>query len=67
MDKVYIPYKLSSKVIDWKQKWFYIENHNATLPTIAPGARKVKGEWNMGPADDSQVQELLEWIKDLKR
>ena len=25
-DKVYIPYKLSSKVIDWKPKWFYVEN-----------------------------------------
>ena len=25
-DKVYIPYKLSNKVIDWKLKWFYVEN-----------------------------------------
>ena len=25
-NKVYIPYKLSNKVIDWKLKWFYVEN-----------------------------------------
>ena len=25
-DKFNIPYKLSSKVIDWKPKWFYVEN-----------------------------------------
>ena len=33
-DKVYIPYKLSSKVIDWKPKWLYIENQWETLPAI---------------------------------
>ena len=26
MDRVYIPYKLSQKVIDWKPRWFYVEN-----------------------------------------
>ena len=26
-DKLYIPYKLSSKVIDWKPKWLYIETN----------------------------------------
>ena len=26
-DKVYILYKLSSKVIDWKPKWLYIETN----------------------------------------
>jgi len=25
-DKVYIPYKLGGKVIDWKPKWLYVEN-----------------------------------------
>src|SRR6185312_4643280 len=25
MDRVYIPYKLSPKVIDWKSRWFYVE------------------------------------------
>ena len=66
MDKVYILYKLSSKVIDWKQKWFYIENDDSTLPKITLGPPKIKGEWSIGPVDDSQVHELLEWIKDLK-
>ena len=36
MDKVYIPYKLSGKVIDWNQKWFYIGKHGNTPPVIAP-------------------------------
>ena len=35
-EKVYIPYKLSSKVIDWKLKWLYIENQWETLPAITP-------------------------------
>ena len=29
--KLYIPYKLSSKVIDWKSKWFYVNNHAPPL------------------------------------
>jgi hypothetical protein len=29
----YIPYKLSSNVIDWKDFWFYIENQAPALPT----------------------------------
>ena len=36
-EKVYIPYKLSNKVIDWKPKLLYIENKWETLPVITPG------------------------------
>ena len=32
MDRVYIPYKLSQKVIEWKPRWFYVENHENSLP-----------------------------------
>ena len=66
MDKVYIPYKLSGKVIDWKQKWLYIGNHNATFPEITPGPPTIRPEWKKEPADDSQIQDLLDWITDLK-
>jgi hypothetical protein len=67
MDRVYIPYKLSGKVIDWKQRWLYLGNHNASLPVITPGPPTYRPEWNKGPIDDSQVQDLLAWIEDLKK
>ena len=52
-DKVYILYKLSSKVIDWKPKWLYIENQWETLPAITPGPPVQRPEWNKKPVDDS--------------
>ena len=67
MDKKYIPYKLSVKVIDWKQKWFYIGNHESTLPVIALGPPVVTPEWKKKPIDDSQISDLLGWIADLKQ
>ena len=45
MDKVYIPYKLSGKVINWKKKWFYVGNHGNILPVIAPGPPVIRPEW----------------------
>jgi len=41
-------------------------NHGSTLPKIARGPPKIKGEWSIGPSDETQVHELLDWIKDLK-
>ena len=64
---MYIPYKLSGKIIDWKQKWFYIGNHGNTLPVIAPGPPIQRIEWNKKPIDDSQVPDLLGWIANLKQ
>ena len=64
---VYIPYKLSSKVIDWKQKWFYIGNHGGSLQVIAPGPLVIRLEWKNEPTDDSQISDLLGWIADLKQ
>ena len=58
-DKVYIPYKRSNKVIDWKPKWLYIENQSETLPAITSGAPIQWPEWNKKPVDNSQVPELL--------
>jgi len=42
----YIPYKLSSKVIDWKDFWFYIENQAPALPARTPGPPVPKPSWN---------------------
>ena len=64
---MYIPYKLSGKVIDWKQKWFYHGNHDTMLPVIAPGPLIFRAEWNKGPVDESQIPDLLKWIEDLRR
>ena len=67
MDEVYIPYKLSTKVIDWKLKWFYVENHGSTLPTITPGPPIIRAKWLKMPLDISQVLDLLEIIANLKQ
>ena len=66
-DKVYISYKLSSKVIDWKPKWLYIENQWETLLAITPGPPIQRLEWNMKPVDDSQIPELLAKIASLRQ
>ena len=52
-DNVYISYKLSSKVINWKPKWLYIENQWETLPAITPGPPTHRTELNKKPVDDS--------------
>ena len=67
MDKVYIPYKLSSKVIDKKPKWLYIKNHGDTLPVITPGPPIQRPEWNKKSVDDSQIPDLLERIAELRQ
>ena len=67
MDRVYIPYKLSNKVIDWKPKWLYIENHGEILLVITPGSPIQRPEWNKKLVDDSQIPDLLERIANLKQ
>ena len=67
MDKVYIPHKLSSKVIDWKPKWLYIANHGESLPVITPDPPIQRPEWNKKLIDDSQIPELLERIASLRQ
>ena len=67
MDRVYIPYKLSNKVIDWKPKWLYIENHGETLLVITSGPPIQRPEWNKKLVDDSQIPDLLERIANLKQ
>jgi hypothetical protein len=66
-DNLYIPYKLSSKVIDWKPKWFYIDNQWESVPAINPGPPIQWPEWNKKPVDNSQIPELLSRITDLRK
>ena len=67
MDRVYIPYKLSQKVIDWKSRWFYVENQENSLPSILAGPPVQWAEWQKKPIDMSQIPELLEMIASLKQ
>jgi len=67
MDRIYIPYKLSQKVIDWKPIWFYIENYGNSLPPILAGPPVQRAEWLKKPIDMSQIPELLEIIASLKQ
>ena len=66
-EKVYIPYKLSSKVIDWKPKWLYIENQWETLPAVTLGPPTRRPEWNKKLVDNSQISELLDRIVRLRQ
>ena len=67
MDRVYIPYKLSQKVINWKPRWFYVENHGNSLRPILAGLPVQLTEWLKKPLDMSQIPELLEMIASLKQ
>ena len=66
-EKVYIPYKHSSKVIEWKPKWLYIENQWETLLAITPGPPTRRHEWNKKPVNNSQIPELLDRIAELRQ
>ena len=66
-DKVYIPYKLNNKVIDWKPKWFYVENQWESVPAISPDPPIQWPEWNKKPVSSSQISELLAQIANLRQ
>ena len=52
-DRVYIPYNLSNKVIEWKPKWFYVENQS----------RRYSKEEILDDIVFSRVQRLLKNVK----
>ena len=66
-DRVYIPYDLSNKVIEWKPKWFYVENQSRSFPSTTPGPPIQWLEWNKKPVDESQISELLDRIAILRQ
>ena len=64
---MYIPYNLSNKVIEWKPKWFYVENQSRSFPSITPGSPIQWPEWNKKPVDECQISELLVRIAILRQ
>jgi hypothetical protein len=64
MEKKYIPYKFSTSLSGWREHWFYIGNHQPTLPEMTTEGPKIAGEWRLGARDMSQVNELLSKIKE---
>ena len=66
-DREYISYKLSNKVIEWKPKWFFIENRLGSFPSITPDAPIQWPEWNKKLVDESQIPQLLERIAVLRQ
>ena len=66
-DREYISYKLSNKVIEWKPKWFYVENQLGNFPPITPSPPIQWPEWNKIPVNESQIPQLLERIAVLRQ
>jgi len=58
---------LSSKVIDWKDFWFYIENQAPALPARVPGPPVLKPNWNSKGQNLTQTNDLLGKIDHLKK
>ena len=65
--KKYIPYKLTGKVIDWKDFWFYVENQKPALLARTPGPPIPRASWNAKVDDLVQVNQLLDIIDQLKK
>ena len=66
-DREYISYSLSNKVIEWKPKWFYVQNQWDSFPTITSGPPIQWPEWNKKLLDESLIPELLERIAILRQ
>jgi hypothetical protein len=41
MEKKYIPYKFLTRLSWWRKRWFYIGNHEPSLPKRTAGALKI--------------------------
>ena len=54
-------------MIEWKPKWFYVENWLGNFPPITPGPPIQWPEWNKKPVDESQIPQLLERIAVLRQ
>ena len=52
----YLFYQPSRKGVEWKNFWFYVENHQPSLPEWAHGAPKDKGCWTSPSPRGDQVQ-----------
>ncbi|XP_072147245.1 uncharacterized protein [Setaria viridis] len=66
--EVYLDYELPDSHGTWKEKWFYIGNHNPALPIVTGHAPKHSNKWIEEPAEDNQeLLDLMVRIAELKR
>jgi hypothetical protein len=63
IEKKYIPYKFPTSLSRWRERWFYIGNHQSSLSEKTAEALKIHDEWTMPCCDMSQIQDVLEMIK----
>ena len=63
----YNPYKMSDKVIDWKDLWFYVENQAPAFPRRSAGPPIKRASWNSRGGNVDQVNYLLGEIDLLKK
>jgi len=63
----YIPYKMTGKVIDWKDLWFYVENQAPAFPRRSAGPPIKRASWNSRGGNVDQVNCLLGEIDLLKK
>ena len=65
---VYLDYELPDSHGAWKEKWFYIENHDPPMPVVTGHIPKYSNKWIEESAKDSrEVLDLLAKIAELKR
>jgi hypothetical protein len=42
MERKYIPYKFPNSLLGWRERWFYVGNHEPSLPERTAGALKSR-------------------------
>ena len=62
----YIFYRPACRGTEWKSAWFYVGNHQPSLPERIPGPHKVCREWSDSGLGGEQVDKLLGDIATLK-
>jgi hypothetical protein len=63
MENKYISYKFLASLLGWRERWFYIKNHEPSLPERTAEALKITTEWSKPSRDESQIPELPGMIK----
>jgi hypothetical protein len=64
MEKKYIPSRFPTSLSGWRERWFYVGNHEPSLLERTAGALKIAGEWTLPCWDMSQIEDLLGIIKE---
>lgn len=62
--KKYIPYKFPTSLLSWRERWFFIRNHEPSLLERTTGALKITDEWTLPCQDMSKIEELLKLTKE---